>query len=626
MADLLFTVNHPDISGGHRTVACNLLCTVISQCSQSSIDEFRAVVWDGQTWLNAFAVFLTQNGALSVKPLRQLLTGLTTALDNCQDKSVSGPIRDTTLYRLVSILCSTTEHVPIRPATQALTHFLIKKIVTTEDVYSVICTLRARDAAEDNPVNRSRVIMEVVLQWAPYDDYSSSAGLLASAVLENVERDNPTSPTPLAFHTKRHVSWAESVLRVLKEEPTRLENYRHYVFPELLKHSTHDFVAFLELLDLHSVLGSSPANENPILPQDLLENVLFCALSVGSKIGSVQVAEGGRDTLAELFLTQSSLCIPDTLLGSLLLRTSTTVRIAGLSMLVISNTTSKPLSSGTIRSLKAGLPYLHAEADAGFRSEMLSLVRNLVDRLRGASAGLDKLATGHVSKGAKAKAGSNKVLTPAIATRQLEAHRKFLEWYLSFLRMELRPNASYQRHISAVKTIAVICRSGVDPRALSNQHPKTTSSSALLATTWPFELDVVDGAMTDLLLDLLLDPYDDVRQGAAELLSTVTDATSSKDTAQSGHVPRLVHILRRAEHMMMLSGRADQADGVAHLYNIIYSRCPSVTSSQPSWWTSKVGVLEHLVSSLEHTLSIAAEDMGKAVNKHPLHGTFISLR
>jgi len=78
--------------------------------------------------------------------------------------------------------------------------------------------------------------------------------------------------------------------------------------------------------------------------------------------------------------------------------------------------------------------------------------------------------------------------------------------------------------------------------------------------------------------------------------------------------------------MMMRSGRADQADGVAHIYNIMFDRCSDLQIPDTEWWMSKFGVLEHLVETLEGTLSIASADIGNAVSKHPLHGIFISVR
>lgn len=506
---------------------------------------------------------------------------------------------------------------------QALGHFLLKQLIYASNVYEAICSVRGSRPVADNMESQHALLMDVALKWAPYDDYSSSSGLLASAILESIKKQTlpkeDSTSAPLVFHSSHQVSWAEPILKVLYKQPTLVETYRHYVLPELFKHDLQDFISFCERLGLHQVFGGSTTETAPAnLTQDHRENLLFCALSVGNKMGLVQVGEFNHKLKTTgLYLEKNALCIPDTLLGNLILRSSATVRIAGLSMLVASNSTTKPLSLGSIKALKNGLPCLHADADAGFRSEMFSLVRNLTDRLRGATSNLYKLSTGHGTVRGKGPTTTDARFKPEDAARLLQAHRHFLEWYVSFIRMELRPSASYQRHISAIKCILLVYKSGVDSRIPLQMRAKTASPTA----NWPFHLDVITPSMTDLLLDLLLDPFDDVRQGAAEILSIAPNDAPDHDDAN-----RLVTILRKAEAMMMSSGRADQADGVAHLYNTIFSRSSESAQKGDNWWLSKFGVVEHLLKVLETTLEIAAKDMSKAVSKHPLHGLFISLR
>lgn len=510
---------------------------------------------------------------------------------------------------------------------QALTHFLNKKVFSVSELQSAVCNAHESSLTQVNGEADVKGIMQAILQWAPYPDYSTSAGLLASAVLEGLRPVDAkqAAQTPPTFHSKVEVPWAEPVLEVLAQSFHRLDIYRHYVFAELFRDNLREFVVFVERLGLHSVLGSTSTeltSESTRFTQDELENLLFCALSVGNKMGLVQVAENSQSSTSDtLILAHDALCIPDTLLGTLLLRTSSTVRIAGLSMLIASNTPTKPLSLGTIQALKNGLPYLHADTDAGFRSEMFSLIRNLTDRLRAASVNLFKLSSRQGVVPNKSTGKTELSITPQQAAELLKAHQSFLVWYLSFLNMELRPSASYQRHISAVKAIILIYRSGADPRAPSHHLAKTVDSKL----TWPFKINVVDEDMTDLLLNLLMDPFDAVRQGAAEILSILPAAVPSED-AKHVETPRLVNILNKAEKKMMMTGRADHADGVAHLYNTIFCQCVEYQSNNSLWWASKYGVLEHLVQTLENTLEIAAEDVSKAVSKHPLHGIFISVR
>lgn len=636
--DLIYTVNYNDLVGSHRASACNLLCTLIEKCSQSHFQRLHDLVWSHGIWLQAFDVFLNQHHVLNIKPSRQLMVSLISVLIKCSDSTIAKAAKITILQRLVEIICSTTEHVPIRPALQALAHILTKKFASIEDLYSAFCTKNESTSKSAETDMKLRSLLAVTLRWAPFDDFSSSAGLLASGMLESHRRehaqDKSQSPT---FHSGRNASWSDTVLDLLSREPASLDNLRLYVFPELFKHDIQDYVAFLERLQIHRILGgTAQADEKSTDPLFTTqpEDVLFCALSVGSKIDLVQVAEAPSSletNSTQLFFAGSSLCIPDRLLGSLLIRSSTKVRIAALSLLINATSTTKPLSHGSLQALERGLPYLHADSDSGFRSDFFSLVKTLTDRLRGATSHLAKQTTrgGGRKEVSKAKANAESNRNTENAPALLKAHKSFLEWYLAFLQVELRPTASYQRHISALKCISLIYRSGVDTSVSIRRFAKSTGAQLNLTSgqqaAWPFAVDVVNEVMADLLVDLLFDPFDDVRLAAAAVLSLVGNEATPNKTSPA-LTPRLLKALGKAERMMMLSGRADQADGVAHIYSIIFSRCPNKDSDSSKWWTSTMDIVEHLVTTLENTLSIAATDITKAVSKHPLHGLFISIR
>ena len=241
-----------------------------------------------------------------------------------------------------------------------------------------------------------------------------------------------------------------------------------------------------------------------------------------------------------------------------------------------------------------------------------------MERIKAATATLTKPPS--KTKKNKFKEAADSPSTSAKSSEVVAAHRSFIEWYVSFLKAELRPTASYQRHISALRCISIIVRSGVDARVDGSLHAKSTSATA----AWPFTLDIVDKEMTDLLINLLLNAFDDVRSTAAEILSLVE--SSSKQQTDTGESPMMVQLLAYAERELASSGRADHADGVAHLYSILFSQCPDLTGDREQWWTSKCGILEHLLHTVEETVRVASVSINEAVSKHPLHGLFISLR
>ena len=614
----VFSTLRTDVTNQHRTAACNLLSNLIEKCAQSEEQIFVLALWQNeQFWFQAFWIYLDQHHALNVKPSRLLLTSLTSALIKCQDKSICEPEKTRLLKLLVQHIATPSENAPTRPAMQALAHWLSKNVVSVDDVCSVFgdASIEKRGQSVSSSVQD---VLTVVLRLAPYEDFASSAGSLAALIIQKAEVTSQT-PSPTAFGAYHASLWSSTVLDILKQKPRSLEIFRLYVFPEIFQQDKQSFNAFLGQLGIQSILGGDQSSESSSpLPTLQCEEVLFCALSVGSKLGLVKIADSRSVKSVELFFDNEVLCIPDVLLGDLLLRTSDAVRIAGLAMLTTSTTTTQPLSIGVMAALQKGLPFLHADADAGFRSELFSLIRHLMDRVKAATASLTRPP--NKTKKDKAKEAVNSLSTSAESSELIAAHRSLIEWYVSFLKAELRPTASYQRHISALRCISIIVRSGVDARFSGFLHGKPTSAAA----AWPFKLDVVDHEMTDLLIDLLLNAFDDVRSAAAEIMSLM--GSGSQQQTVTGETPLAVKILAQAEQRLVLSGRADHADGVAHLYSILFSQCSHLISDREQWWSSKCGILEHLLHTVEQTIEVAIVDINKAVSNHPLHGFFIGLR
>ncbi|KAI4846217.1 hypothetical protein E4T44_05183 [Aureobasidium sp. EXF-8845] len=615
----IFSTLRSDIPSQHRTAACNLLSNLIEKCAQSQEQVFGLALWqDEHFWYQAFWFYLDQHHALNVKPSRLLLTSLTSALIKCQDKSRCEPEKTRLLELLVQHIATPTENAPTRPAMQALAYWLLKNVVSVNDLCDAFG--KTPPAEHDRSMPSSvQDVLDIILRLALHEDLASSAGSLAALMLQKAQPTSQTSSSSVSEN--HHISlWSSTVLEILKQKPKALETFRLHVFPEIFQQDRSSFNAFLIRLGMKSILegGESSTIAMP-LPSQQCEEVLFCALSVGSKLGLVKIADVSQSTEdVELVFEQDVLRIPDFLLGNLLLRTSDAVRIAGLAMLTTSTTTTQPLSVGSMSALQRGLPFLHADADAGFRSELFSLIRHLMERIKAATSALTKT----LSKTKKNKTAET-VESPSVSFQSSElvsAHKAFVEWYVSFLKAELRPTASYQRHISALRCISIIVRSGVDPQIPGSLHAKSTSAAA----AWPFSLNVVDREMSDLLINLLLNAFDDVRSTAAEILILV-DSSSLQDTS-AGERPLMVQSLAGAESMLVLSGRADHADGVAHLYSILFSQCSDITGGNEQWWTSKCGILEHLLHTIEQTIEIARVDIGKAVGNHPLHGLFISLR
>jgi hypothetical protein len=324
--------------------------------------------------------------------------------------------------------------------------------------------------------------------------------------------------------------------------------------------------------------------------------------------------------------------------------------------LVSSSSSIKPFSPIALNVLQASMGVLYSDTDAKFRNEVLSNTKHMIERLRGATAFLKReVDTLSFSLGLDSElVEPDKVQDNFEATNLMRQHESFLEWYLDFLLGELIPTSSYQRHITALKALYLLLRSEILEPDARSPSPQVADND----TMWPFSIKFFAPGSLRLLLDLLMDPFEDVRSTATAILKlaspNVFTLSESVEADQNTPVQRVLDLKleggqttqepriytntnsnspppRNAESMEMLerflerakdtsrrTGRADYADGVARCYELLYSMLSSTDA--------KFAFFGELVNDLESEVRLAEQDIGRAVLKAPIHGTFAALK
>lgn len=216
-----------------------------------------------------------------------------------------------------------------------------------------------------------------------------------------------------------------------------------------------------------------------------------------------------------------------------------------------------------------------------------------------------------------------------------EQHLSFLKFYMLFLAKELQPTASYQRHITALSILSTTLQ------CTFTKNTMVSLESILLQQDieWP-GLSHYTRSILRPLLDLLMDPFDDVRSMASLVLSILLetlwkpqfDASEGDGGHQSlpvairgdqaENILYLPDLLNRAQTTMRATGRADHADGVARLYCLVWQFC----KIDHGWHVTKAIMIETLFSGLEKDIDIARSCLRSAVANRPLHGHLIALR
>lgn len=193
----------------------------------------------------------------------------------------------------------------------------------------------------------------------------------------------------------------------------------------------------------------------------------------------------------------------------------------------------------------------------------------------------------------------------------LHHHEDFISWYVAFLKSELAPTVSYQRHITALKAIMFIIKPSLLPGGI------TTCSSELRGL-------LVDATWFRSVLDLIMDPFDDVRETAALLLMSLSlengDLELQKQIEKLRRTPteELQRFCQKADELARRTARADHSDGAARSLELLCCWSQNIED--------RIQIPFTVLSSLEDKLSAAEQDLATAVLQAPVHGSFASLR
>ena len=649
--------------------ACIKLCYFVEQCRNSKVASIRDVAFSEKTCLDLFNFYIEWNEKNQHRSMRQILELLSSLISLNPDGKKVDSVKETILRRLLSITTHQSAQPLVKPAFKSMESFLAKGTVSTEDLISCYedhFYSGQSDAGSESDRNASwDSFISEVFEWLNLADVSPAAGKLLVTLFGSLRNESRSSQS-----TGHTVLWQRWIRSGLRKNPETLENVKNYLFPPLFKIDRSGSLLFLGDLNSQGPLSGlqvQDANAHSLLH--------LAAIEVGKKTGLVEdpsITPPLRKPFSVLMYVgtvqfqkdskNSAKCVvlEEAIIGDLLTHASDTVRSLAFSVLVSCSSSIRPYSAVALNLLQNHLGILYADTDAKFRNDVLSNTRHMVERLRGGTAYLTReleSVKSLLSLDESIIAVSrdrNKALLDEISIL-LKVHEKFIKWYLEFLSGELIPTASYQRHITALKAIALLVRSGIvelDPRLPA---PKVSDNS----TVWPYSIKFFTSGTMRLILDLLMDPFEDVRINASVILKLASqndftlethtvDAKTVKETllhpkpaivlasiattsdlqhlqssnseSKADHIiPHLLlDFIDRGQDLSKRTGRADYADGVARSYEILYELSSSMEA--------RLALVENLVQQLEMKVKISEVDLAQAVLEAPIHGNFAALK
>ncbi|KAL6403743.1 hypothetical protein AUP68_13113 [Ilyonectria robusta] len=594
--------------------SCVKLCGFVEQASKSRSQVLRVWAFTRDITLKLFNFYIEWNESDNHRSMRLVLELLPRLIRRNPDEDASQLTKGGILDNLVSIVAGISAKPLAKSAIKALDHLLTKDIVSVEEIYSSYVTLQQKEVSSDSLEVWKDIFFEL-FHWMRLHFVCPVAGRFIVVLYRALRRRTPEKPADLTIEI-----WHQWLLEALTEESSILEPVKNYIFLSLFKADKSEALLFLRRMNNYEAVSASTS-----LDLDIPALLQLAALETGKKVGLVEEpALSGNEKPSEEAL---SIILDEKVLESVLAHPSPEVRSFAFSLLVSSPLTTRPYSSKALELLRKHMAAFFAESDAKFRNDISSKVRDMFKRVRGAIFVLKRSiprAAAQVQKENEAQgtssSKSNTViyranlisLPEAQLVEYLECHEKFLFWYIGFLCSELTPTASYQRHIASLKAVKFILR-------MEGEKGKTWETS----DDQRLFFDRLDGTWLRALSDLIMDPFDDVREHSAVVLKQIfsderyTCFTLMSTGGRISASEELSELLQRAEELARRTARADHSDGVARVCQLLYK----FSNGEQN----RLSLLSTLISGLETKLSVAEKDLGRAVLEAPVHGDFSSL-
>ncbi|OBT87037.1 hypothetical protein VE02_03681 [Pseudogymnoascus sp. 03VT05] len=597
--------------------SCTRLCYFLEQCRKSESAKLRDLSYSHGTCQQLFDFYVEWNEKNQHRSMRQVLELLSSLISLNPDKEVSNGFKKESLERLLSIISHESAQPLVKPAFKVLECFVLKGTYNSSDLFEAYGHI----SGDIEPTRESQwdKLVSEVFEWMSSPETCSAAAKFLVSLFGELK----TSPIESSEAAENYsIYWQRWIQQGLGKHPESLENVKNYLFPPLFKLDKPGSLQFLRNISANNAIDTVGNREEV----DSGATLFLSALEVGKKYGLVddpdlippQKASAKKRDFVEL---------PIQAIGGLLIHTDTTVRSLAFSVLVSSLSSTRPFPKESLDIIRQYLYVLHADTDAKFRNDLFASTKHMLERLRGALALLTREASLSVTrKQIATDPNSPKELQTVHSIEQIDKegsdiqahiqeHENFLSWYLSFLAQELVPTASYPRHITSLKSLEILLKTGVQlsPGIL------TINTSRGSDTFWPKQVNVFSPSVCRLLLDLAVDSFEEVRNCSISVLNSAPrDCFGPLSDTPYGPVPQLLQdLLSEAKMASSQTGRADAADGLAHM-NVLHFKILEHDQHRLNFFHT-------LLSVLEDDIEIAKSDLDLAVDRVPLHGQLATL-
>ncbi|KAM5498418.1 hypothetical protein McanMca71_006812 [Microsporum canis] len=635
---LFHTLEDTALTTSHQTSVCNAICAFLEAALTARDPEICQFARSKATWLSIFEVYLDRFEYNPAKPMKQILATLTNILATHPESDTTSSIRSYLIESVVKTILLAEPLARLKASVVSL-HFLIRKdafpavdlisrlqewLRANGNCWIPVIGEHSTNVGLDIPAftdsNRGGVLASqdeqglitaqifclVLLLHLQNANVVTSSGALLSQLCFKLKKESEAGRFRYSTSDNGAPFWAAPLKYLALRNLDNLDSTISLAFHLLFRGRLAEFQSFLDILPLEDLLSENYSNTGTTEFA-----LLIAVLETGKELGLIHEDQAPNSSSTDKFLVLES-----QKLRLLLIHSNAKIRVRVLSLLISAPSTTKPFSPDALLIFKEMIPFVHAEADAHVRSELVSLIRRLTVRLRGGSS-------------------PRQLKTEVIETNQNSQYldaKTFVSWYIEFLQSELRLSASYQTHILALKALATLLQSGLDPRIDSAKLSKIGNDQK----NWPFAIDIFTTSLFRALGDLLINPYEEIRMTSLAILrlfplsfikpqSIAGDELGIKDGTIRQPYHQLLEAFSRAEEMAGQTSRADHADGLARIYHFLFDLAENGRgcNDRTSIYNYKYDIVDLILTKLEKVTSLS--DIATLRNT-PIHGHLSALR
>jgi hypothetical protein len=583
---LLASLGTPTLSEKQTTSTCNCVRIFLKSISTAKSPDTRNLPLAHDAWFGCYHVVRDAWPRAKVKPLAQVLEVLLqTARKGMAEDELSSVWRTVSL-ELSAVVLPGRQSRHLKGALALSAFFLEKNLSFEIYLSSAGKNIKQGIGDEKNSSNVLRCLIHGVLLAFEQHDAQKSAEKCFKALLK-------------AQHASDLDSWWFLVRDFVADHVDSLDMIAMSIFPVLLDQESS--------LQLDVIQSKCYCNDRAgllfsfALLQSLRDREMVSQSGTYSDFGALQPTNTCLSDLTGLLqriVIGPTPGAPDAI-ELLLSHADDGVRVRILRLLTNSKMTNAPLSLQILRYVHSNIALWFRPGGSHERGELLSIIRRLLVRLRGGTSALEKTAS-----------------SSTLDLKLLNAHKDFVAALLTSVVAELRPNASYQRHIMGLSILRYLLESKIDScdRSLvqTSNHPD-----------WPFSFCLRQADIAQDLLDLISDAYEDVRALSASILNYLlaSGRTAHSQLFSKQLLGAMEILIPELETEAAQTNRSDQADGLGRCYSLcaLTQRC-TFGSGQPA---KARPVVFELLDRLDQLLT--ARPIFDKPDSQPLHSLLLGV-